>query len=60
MDPKFELGAWLLKEARLSFRYWHSSASLRGNMNKPFFDRTQCEWILKNYKGEDEKRNRVA
>jgi len=59
MDPKFELGAWLLTEARVSFRYWHSSKSCRENMKKPFFDRTQCEWILKQYKGKD-RRDRVA
>jgi hypothetical protein len=54
MDPKLELGMWLLKEARLSFKYWHSSATCREHMNKPFFDRTQCEWILKQYREEKE------
>jgi hypothetical protein len=56
MDPKLELGMWMLSEARLSFKYWHSSATLRGDMKNPFFDRTQCEWILKNYREEDEVR----
>ncbi len=58
MDPYGEIGIWLMTEARLSFKYWHSSKSLREAMRKPFFDRTQCEWILKQYR-EDEG-NRVA
>lgn len=58
MDPYRVIGVWLMVEARLSFKYWHSSKSLREDMHKPFFDRTQCEWILKQY--SEDKDNRVA
>jgi len=58
MDSYGEIGHWLMTEARLSFKYWHSSASLRGAMKPPFFDRTQCQWILKQYR--ETKDNRVA
>lgn len=51
MDSELEIGVWLMKEARVSYRYWHSSASLRTSFAKPFFDRTQCEHILKQYQG---------
>jgi hypothetical protein len=51
-----EIGQWLLQEARVSFRYWHSSASCRKHMNKPFFDRNQCQGILEEYTGDEEKR----
>ena len=58
MDSYGEIGRWLMTEARLSFKYWHSSASLRSSMKPPFFDRTQCEWIIKQYTKEEG--NRVA
>lgn len=45
-----------MTEARLSFKYWHSSRTLRENMKRPFFDRTQCEWILKQYDIVEEER----
>lgn len=54
MDSDKEIGLWLMKEARLSYRYWHSSATCRRTFEPPFFDRTQCEWILKQYKGKEE------
>ena len=50
MDSESEIGRWLIKEARLSFRYWHSSASLRHNLKQPYFDRNQCQDILSKYK----------
>lgn len=56
MDPDREIGIWLIKEARVSFRYWHSSRTCRKNMKNPMFDRTQCEYILSQYRGIDEKR----
>jgi len=59
MDTKEEVGTWLLKEARLSFRYWHSSKSCRKNMNKPFFDRNQCQRIMEEYTDTNEE-GRVA
>jgi len=55
MDSKREVGIWLLREARVSFRYWHSSKSCRVHMNKPFFDRNQCQRILKEYTGKEDK-----
>lgn len=55
MDADKEIGLWLMKQARLSFRYWHSSAVCRKDMKDPLFDRTQCEWILKQYRGKQEK-----
>jgi hypothetical protein len=33
----------------LSYKYWHSSPNLRSEMSNPFFDRTQCDYILKLY-----------
>ena len=56
MDTYQEVGIWLMTEARLSFKYWHSSGTLRKNMKRPFFDRTQCEWILKQYDAVEEER----
>jgi len=60
MNTKSEIGEWLLKEARLSFRYWHSSKSCRKNMKKPFFDRNQCQKILEEYTGNDDDERKVA
>jgi len=54
MDADREIGLWLMKEANLSFRWWHSSVTARKPMSSPFFDRTQCEWILKQYRGQEE------
>jgi len=56
MDPDKEIGLWLMQEARLSYRYWHSSVEPRKTFKNPFFDRTQCEWILKQYRGKQDKR----
>ena len=53
VDSERDVGVWLMREARVSYRYWHSSASLRTSFAKPFFDRTQCEHILKEYKGPE-------
>lgn len=55
MDSKYELGSWLLTEARLSFRYWHSSRTARDNMRKPFFDRNQADRVLDEYLGDDDE-----
>lgn len=51
MDTELKIGSWLLREARVSYRYWHSSKSLRITFKKPFFDRNQCEVILNTYNG---------
>lgn len=52
MGSRFDLGEWTLKQANLSYRYWHSSHAPRQNMAKPFFDRNQCERILKEFKDD--------
>ena len=54
MDKYKEIGVWLVTEARISYKYWHSSYTCRFSMSHPFFDRTQCEWILKEFKEENE------
>lgn len=56
MDAERQIGRWLMRQARLSFKYWHSSPVCRDHMNKPFFDRTQCQYILSQYRGQEEKR----
>ena len=53
METELKIGIWLMREARVSYRYWHSSKSLRGSFKKPFFDRTQCEYILSQYTGPE-------
>ena len=53
MDGK-GIGNWLVHEARLSFKYWHSSQSCRYAMKPPFFDRNQCQRILEEYDEKDE------
>jgi len=55
MNTKSELGTWILTQANVSFRYWHSSKSCRKNMKKPFFDRNQCQEILAAYEGKEDK-----
>jgi hypothetical protein len=55
MDHRSRCEEWILREARLSFRYWHSSRSARKDMAAPFFDRNQCQQILKEFPDETPK-----
>ena len=48
MDESEERVAdWLLKQARLSRRFWNSSSSVWPDLKPPFFDRNQVNEIFR-------------